>query len=76
METRAGGTGEGLEAPPLEPPPLEPPPLKPPLVKAPLVRPWLPLEMRLHIHARLGASENNEIRHRCRMTAHRISSLI
>ncbi len=47
------------------------PPLKPPLVKAPLVRPWLPLEMRLHIHARLRAPENNEIRHRRRMTAHR-----
>lgn len=66
MKTRAGGAGEGLEAPPLEPPPLKPP----------IVRPWLPLEMRLHIHARLGASENNEIRHRRRMTAQRISSLI
>lgn len=47
MKTRAGGAGEGLEAPPLEPPPLKPP----------IVRPWLPLEMRLHIHARLGASK-------------------
>jgi hypothetical protein len=34
------------------------------------------LEMRLHIHARLRASENNQIGHRCRMTARRISSLI
>jgi hypothetical protein len=34
------------------------------------------LKMRLHIHARLGASENNQIGHRCSMTARRISSLI
>jgi hypothetical protein len=56
VESRAGGTGKGLEAPSLEP--------------------WLLLEMRLHIHARLGASKNDQIRHRRRMTARRISSLI
>lgn len=28
----------------------------------------LPFQMRLHIHARLGASENNEIHHRHSMT--------
>lgn len=61
MEPRAGGAGERLEAPPFRPPPL---------------KPWLLLEVRLHIHARLGASENDEIRHRRRMTARRISSLI
>jgi hypothetical protein len=56
MEARAGGTSEGLEAPPLEP--------------------WLLLKMGLHIHARLRASENDEIRHQRRMTVRRISSLI
>jgi len=61
MEPRAGGAGERLEAPPFRPPPL---------------KPWLLLEVRLHIHARLGASENDKIRHRRRMTARRISSLI
>jgi hypothetical protein len=34
------------------------------------------LEMRLHIHARLRASKNDQIGHRRRMTARRISSLI
>ncbi|WP_298873762.1 hypothetical protein [uncultured Bradyrhizobium sp.] len=37
----------------------------------------LPLfEMGLHIHARLRASENNQIGHRYKMTARQISSLI
>jgi hypothetical protein len=49
MEPRAGGAGEGLEAPSLEP--------------------WLLFQMRLHIHARLGASKNDQIGHRRRMTA-------
>jgi hypothetical protein len=34
------------------------------------------LQMRLHIHARLGASENNKIRHRRSMTGRGSSSLI
>jgi hypothetical protein len=34
------------------------------------------LKMCLHIHARLGTSKNNQIDHRRRMTAWRISSLI
>jgi hypothetical protein len=52
MESRAGRTGKGLEAPSLEP--------------------WLLLQMRLHIHARLGASKNDQIGHRRSMTAWRI----
>jgi hypothetical protein len=34
------------------------------------------LKMCLHIHARLGTSKNDQIDHRRRMTAWRISSLI
>jgi hypothetical protein len=41
-----------------------------PLVSLPL------LEMGLHVHARLRASENNQIGHRHRMAARQISSLI
>ncbi|WP_271584766.1 hypothetical protein [Bradyrhizobium sp. CCBAU 45389] len=56
METRASGTGEGLEAPPF--------------------RSLLLFQMRLHIHARLGASKNDQIGHGRSMMVRRISTLI
>ncbi|WP_439410275.1 hypothetical protein ACNJX9_18510 [Bradyrhizobium sp. DASA03076] len=44
--------------------------------KAPALVLLPPFEMGLHIHARLWASENNQISHRNRMTARQILSLI
>ncbi|WP_271620095.1 hypothetical protein [Bradyrhizobium sp. CCBAU 51745] len=44
--------------------------------KAPALVLLPPFEMGLHIHARLRASENNQISHQNRMTAGQILSLI
>jgi hypothetical protein len=44
--------------------------------KAPSLLFHLLLEMRLYVHARLGASKNDQLRHRGRMTLRADSSLI
>ena len=41
-------------------------------LEAPTFLSLLLLQMRLHVHARLGASKNNQLGHRRRMTARRI----
>jgi hypothetical protein len=56
MKARAGGAGEGLEAPSFGS--------------------LLLFQMRLHVHARLRASKNDQIGHEHSMTLRRISTLI